>query len=267
MEAAFFEPAGNGAFVATPATAGPWSPDAQHGGPPSALAAWVIEQHEPSPAQRLARVSIDILRPVPLGKLTTRVRTVRAGRRIALLESVLEADGQEVLHARGWRIERPRGPVPVIPDQEAPEPQPGPPTPEATAPVIPRLSRARTAGYLSYIDWQFLGSHGFGEQGPGRGWSRPRVPLIAGHEATPMCRALLVADSGSGISAVLDGARFIFINVDLTVTLTRDPVGDWLLLEAGTRTGSDGTGLATTVLSDTTGVCGTGLQTLLVAPV
>jgi hypothetical protein len=38
-----------------------------------------------------------------------------------------------------------------------------------------------------------------------------------------MCQALLVADSGSGISAVLDGAGFIFINVDLTVALTRDP--------------------------------------------
>ena len=60
-----------------------------------------------------------------------------------------------------------------------------------------------------------------------------------------MCQALLVADSGSGISAVLDGAGFIFINVDLTVALTRDPAGDWLLLEAETRTGSDGTGLAT----------------------
>ena len=82
-----------------------------------------------------------------------------------------------------------------------------------------------------------------------------------------MCQALLVADSGSGISAVLDGAGFIFINVDLTVALTRDPAGDWLLLEAETLTGSDGTGLARTVLSDTTGVCGTGLQTLLVAPV
>ncbi len=49
-----------------------------------------------------------------------------------------------------------------------------------------------------------------------------------------MCQALLVADSGSGISAVLDGAGFIFINVDLTVALTRDPAGDWLLLEAET---------------------------------
>jgi hypothetical protein len=267
VEAAFFEPAGDGAFLATPATAGPWSPDAQHGGPPSALAAWVIEQHEPSETQRLARVAVDILRPVPLGKLTTRARTVRAGRRIALVESVIEANGQEVLHARGWRIERPRGPVPVIPDQQAPGEQPGPPTPDVTAPVIPRLPRARAAGYLSHIDWQFLDDGAFAEPGPGRAWARPRIALIAGHQSTPMCRALLVADSGSGISAVLDGAGFIFINVDLTVALTRDPAGDWLLLDATTRTGADGTGLARTVLSDTAGVCGTGLQTLLVAPV
>src|ERR1700744_6518839 len=34
----FFEPAGPGSFVATGATAGPWSAGAQHGGPPSALA-------------------------------------------------------------------------------------------------------------------------------------------------------------------------------------------------------------------------------------
>src|SRR5262245_65976903 len=105
------------------------------------MAAWVSEQHEPNPAQRLARVAIDILRPVPLGKLTTRVRTVRVGRRIALLESTLEADGQEVLHARGWRIERPRGPVPVIPDPAPPPPQPGPHTTGATAPTTPGLPR------------------------------------------------------------------------------------------------------------------------------
>jgi hypothetical protein len=41
-----------------------------------------------------------------------------------------------------------------------------------------------------------------------------------------MCRALLVADSGSGISAVLDPFRFIFLNVDLKVVLERDPAGD-----------------------------------------
>ncbi len=81
-----------------------------------------------------------------------------------------------------------------------------------------------------------------------------------------MTRTLLVADSGSGVSAALPVSEFIFINVDLTVVLPRDPVGEWLLLEAVTATGADGIGMATTRLSDQMGSFGSALQTLLVAP-
>ncbi len=81
-----------------------------------------------------------------------------------------------------------------------------------------------------------------------------------------MCLALLVADSGSGVSAVLDPARFLFINVDLTVVLPRDPAGEWLLLEAMTTTNTQGTGLAQTMLSDMSGRCGMAVQTLLISP-
>ena len=63
VHASFFEPAGPGSFVATAATAGPWSADAQHGGPPSALAARELERHEPDENMRLARVAVDILPP------------------------------------------------------------------------------------------------------------------------------------------------------------------------------------------------------------
>ena len=266
MYSAFFEPAGDGAFVATSATAGPWSPDAQHGGPPSALAARALEGHEPDHGQRLGRVSVDLLRPVPVTKLTVRTRTVRPGRRVALLETVIEADDQEVLHARGWRIARPDSAVPdsavpAIPGQVAP-----PPVPDRVGQQLPpRLPSAHTAGYLSAIEWRFLDGD-VDEHAPGRAWTRPGIPLVAGEDASPMCRALLVADSGSGVGAVLDPAHFLFINVDLTVVLPRDPVGEWLLLEAVTTTNTQGTGLAETALSDTLGRCGTAIQTLLVAP-
>lgn len=265
MQSAFFEPAGTDTFAATPAAAGPWSADAQHGGPPSALAARALERHEPAAGQRLGRVTVDILRPVPVAVLTVRTRMVRPGRRVALLEAVLEADGQEVLHARGWRIAVPDGPVPVIPGEVAPPPLP-PALPEGPgSPLSARLPGAHTAGYLSTIEWRFLDG-GFEQPAPGRAWARPGVPLVAGEDTSPMCRALLVADSGSGVSAVLDPARFLFINVDLTVVLPRDPVGEWLLLEAATTTSTQGTGLAETALSDLSGRCGTALQTLLVAP-
>jgi Thioesterase-like superfamily len=255
----FFEPAGPGSYRATPATAGPWSPSAQHGGPPSALAARAMERHEPDEQMRLARVAVDILRPVPVGPLTVRTRTVRPGRRVALLETVVEAGGQDVLVARGWRIARSAA-APVIGTGE-----PVPAIPAGTWP--PRFGgTGHVAGYLSAVEFKFV-SGNFGELGPACAWGRPLVPLLDGEELTPMSRALLLADSGNGLSMTLDPARFIFINVDLTVALQRDPEGEWLLLESVTTTGGTGTGLARTQLSDASGAAGTALQTLLVAPV
>jgi hypothetical protein len=257
VHSAFYEPAGPGAFAASPASAGPWSAQAQHGGPPSALAARAIERHEPDEGQRLARVAVDILRPVPVGKVTLRTRTVRPGRRVALLEAIMEADGQEVLHARGWRIAQtatvstagPQEPVEIPPEQP-----------------LPSFFDGRTAGYLSAVDWRFLSGGNLDRGERARVWARSRIPLVPGEEPSPMCRALLIADSGSGVSAVLDPARFLFINVDLTVVLQRDPAGEWLLLDAATSIGDQGTGRAETIVSDRGGACGSALQTLLVAP-
>jgi Thioesterase-like superfamily len=251
----FFEAAGRGTYHATEATAGPWSEKAQHGGPPSALAAREMERHEPDERMRLARVAVDILRPVPVSTLTVRTRTLRPGKRVALLETVMEADGQEVLHARGWRIGRSTD-LPVIAKDT-----PVPPIPDSAGP--PTFPGGYVDGYMSAIDWRLV-SGGFDDEGPATVWGRPRIPLIAGEEMTPMTRTMLVADSGSGIGRVLDPRRFQFLNVDLTVVLRRDPIGDWLLLDALTTMGGQGTGMAETQLSDTLGVAGIGIQTLLV---
>jgi hypothetical protein len=43
-------------------------------------------------------------------------------------------------------------------------------------------------------------------------------------------------------------------------------VGEWLLLDSVTTMGGQGTGLAESTLSDTEGVVGIALQTLVVAP-
>ncbi len=296
VENAFYQPVGPDTFVATSATVGPWSADAQHGGPPSALAARALELHEPDPRQRLARVSVDILRPVPVGKISVRTRTVRPGRRVALVEAVLEADGQDVLHARGWRIERPAGEVPEVRDQDSVQDQGLSEIPPVGDGLTPPIFEHAPDGYLQMIEWRFMSgapgtatqpdsgaeeggaSHGraFAEPAATRDehgltaqvryvWTRPRLPLILGEAPTPMTRALLVADSGSGVGAALPASEFIFINVDLTVVLPRDPAGEWLLLEASTAIGADGAGLATTRLCDQQGSFGRAWQTLLVA--
>jgi hypothetical protein len=260
VHSVFFEQAGPDVFASTQATAGPWSAGAQHGGPPSALAARVMEAYQPAENQRLATVTVDILRPVPIGKLTARTRVVRPGRRVALLETILEADGQEVLQARGWRIEIPADPVP-----ETAAGDPPPAIPPEQPPV--RFSGAvRDDGYLTAMDWRYVSGRGFGAPGPAVAWVRPRIPLLPDEELSPMSRALLIGDSGNGLSSMLDSARFLFLNVDLKVALHRDPAGEWLLLDARTAIGPAGTGLAASTLSDTAGPCGRGTQTLLVAP-
>jgi hypothetical protein len=251
----FFEAAGPGTYRATEATAGPWSAKSQHGGPPSALAARELELHEPDEGMRLARVAVDILRPVPVTTLTLRTRTLRPGKRVALLETVMEAGGQEVLHARGWRIGQ-TADLPVVSKGT-----PVPAIPESAGP--PAFPGGHIDGYLSAIDWRLV-SGSFGEEGPATIWGRPRIPLVADEEMTPMARTMLLADSGSGIGRVLDPRRFQFLNVDLTVILQRDPVGDWLLLDAVTTMGGQGTGLAETQLSDAVGAAGICIQTLLV---
>jgi hypothetical protein len=206
---------------------------------------------------RLARVAIDILRPVPVGELTARTRTLRPGKRVALIETILESGGQEVLCARGWRIAR-HADVPVV----------GADIPVATLPAAGRSASfpgGHVEGYLSHIEWRFDGGN-FDEPGPCRAWGRSTIPLLPGEELTPMSRTLLLADTGSGISMAIDPRDFIFINVDLTVILQRDPAGEWLLLDSRTTMGGNGAGLAETQLSDTSGVVGIGVQTLLVAP-
>lgn len=263
VDSSFYEPAGPpGSYLATSATVGPWSAAAQHGGPPSALAARALERHQPDRRQRLARVAVDILRPVPVGKVSIRTRMVRPGRRVALLEAVMESAGQEVLHARGWRIERPAGDVPEVADGGPPEP-----VPSAGVGWPPQIFKPDQHGYLAAIEWRFLPREPGEPAGAGRAaWTRPRVPLLPNEDSSPMSRVLLVADSGSGVGAALPASRYLFINVDLTVVLQRDPAGEWLLLESSTAISSDGAGLAMTRLSDRVGACGRGWQTLLVAP-
>jgi hypothetical protein len=119
---------------------------------------------------------------------------------------------------------------------------------------------------MSAMEWRYLRGGGLDTPGPAAAWVRSTIPLLPGLELSPMSRALLIADSGNGISALLDPARYLFLNVDLRVALHRDPAGEWLLLDAVSSIGPDGRGVAASTLSDLAGPCGRGQQTLLVAP-
>jgi hypothetical protein len=75
---------------------------------------------------------------------------------------------------------------------------------------------------------------------------------------------MAVADFGNGVSSELEFGSYLFINPDLTVYLLRDPVGEWVCLDARTRFGPPGTGLAESALWDERGRMGRALQSLFV---
>lgn len=258
MADSFFEPLDTDGtrWRATEHTAGPWDPDAQHGGPPSALLGRAVERCDPRDDVRVARVTVEILGAVPLGELELRARTVRPGRSVELVEAALAAGGRDVARAYAWRVKRTEG-VHVDPRARTAPALPGE---EATA----ELGAGWGGGYLHAVEWRFVAGR-FDVPGPATAWTRLRVPLVPDEEPSPLQRVLAVADSGNGISSELDLAQWFFINPELTVHTHRETVGEWVCLDATTTVSDGGSGLATSVLSDQDGPVAVGAQALLVA--
>jgi hypothetical protein len=253
---AFYEPVGPGSFRSTEHTVGPWGPDNQHAGPPAALLVRAIEGVLPAAGGRLSRVTVDLLGGVPVAEVEARARVLRPGRSVQLAEAELVAGGQVAARATAWWHRA------TDTSAVATSPAAAPARP-AGAPSV-GVSWA-VGGYLAAMDWVPVAGS-FNQPGPATVWSRMRHPLVAGEQPTGLQRLLVVADSGNGVSWRLDPARWLFINTELTVHVLRPPTGEWICLDAVTHVGVDGTGLATSQLSDEHGGVARGAQALLVRP-
>jgi len=259
MTEAFYVQEAADRYLPTELTRGPWDAGAQHGGPPSALAGHAIEHRPDARADmRVSRLSVDIMRPVPIAPLNVTTRIVHAGRSVEVVEAVLTPDdGRAVLRATAQRIR-----VDAGADQAA-DPEPVVLGPEGLAEAPFPL--AFEVAYHTGIETRFA-SGAFSEPGPATCWLRMRVPLVEGQPIAPLSRALIAADSGNGVSGVLDWRKYVFINPDLSVHLHRYPDGEWVCLESRTTLGGEGIGMAATVLHDVRGPIGTAAQSLLIAP-
>jgi hypothetical protein len=99
--------------------------------------------------------------------------------------------------------------------------------------------------------------------GPASVWYRATRPIVEGAALSPLMRAVIAADFCNGTSAVLDFRHWTFINGDLTVSLAREPVGEWILLDAETWAGPDSIGIAAARLADRDGYFGRAVQSVL----
>jgi len=252
-----FVPEGD-AWVPDVHARGPWDPDALHGGAPSALLTRAMEALPTPGPMAFTRVTIDILRPVPMAPLEVRAVVARGGRRVQLVEAGLSAGGEAVCRATAWRVRRAEEPVV---DAAAIEPPPGRPEDAHPLPLPPDLSHESFGGHAVEQRWV----EGDWGRGPSVVWMRLRAPVVAGESPSPTQLAVAVADFGNGVSAVVPWSSHVFINTDLTVYLERVPEGEWVALRARTRLDPGGTGVAESVLYDTRGRIGRALQGLYVA--
>jgi len=255
MPESVYLPDGDG-FFATELARGPWNPHAQHGGPPSALLAQAVERHDPGPPMHVARLTIELLRPVPLGPIEVQTRMVRPGKKVQLVEASLLADGTEVARATGLRIRTKELELPA--DAQVDERLP-------LAAGVEAFAFEREGPIMFGSAMEFRPARGrIDNLGPAAIWFRLRVPIVAGEESSPLMRVAAAADFGNGVSSVVDwNSGWMFINPDLTITLSRYPTSEWIGLDAVTYPSDDGVGFAESALYDEQGSIGRSVQALL----
>lgn len=250
----------DGHYAASELTRGPWDPAHQHAGPPTALVCRAIERAAAAHGlTHVGRLTGNLMRPVPIAEMQVRVQEDYVGRNAAHYSAELHAGGKLV--ARFTALMQRETELPV------PECTPGHPLP--AAPKAPADSEpvhmpftGRRLGYGNLVENRVAEGRFFA--GPCTIWFRLRQPLVADESPSAYQRVAVAADSGNGISAVLDFARYSFVNCDLTVNLLRRPAGEWVALQARTLLGGNGCGLAESTLFDETGLIGRATQSLAV---
>lgn len=252
---AFFRQLGDDLFEATKWTRGPWDPAYQHGGPPSALMTGRLEAML-GDAFRVVRVSIEIPRPVPVGRLRLERGVRRDGSSVQILTGrVLNDEGKLVLSAEVLALAE----AELGLSAEAPSMDEAPPA-DGTLGRFPFFEPQDN--YAAAMELRFTRGR-FGD-GDVMAWLRMQVALLEGQAPSPVERVMVAADSGNGVSQRLSVREFTFVNPDLTVTLHRHPKGEWIGLGARTDLDQRGVGVADTRLYDVERPIGRGVQTLVV---
>jgi hypothetical protein len=242
--------------LVSPNAAGPWDPRMQHGAAPSSLAVWAAERITTASEMRIARVTVDLMRPVPLAPLTFETEVLREGRKIQLCAVRLKADGVLVVAATVLKVRAAALQLPGdLTEQSVTLPRPD------EAPEDP--AQFSNSAFVAGMSLRSARGR-FGVPGPGAIWYRVDRPLVEGFAVSQAMRAVVAADFANGTSAALDFRHWTFLNADLTVSMAREPVGEWVLLDGESWIGPDGAGLAMMRLADERGYFGRAVQSLVI---
>ncbi|MCP2292176.1 Thioesterase-like superfamily protein [Nocardia amikacinitolerans] len=238
-------------LVAEKLAVSPWAPTKLSGTGVCGLLAREAEAHSPNGFVP-ARLTMDLYQPVANAPFELRSRVVRRGSRIAVVDAAMVQDGQE--RARASVVFLTTGAEPPgrvwRPIQDLPMPPEGCVSPEGSPPLFKSGEHDWTSDFAANqnaerkVSWHSL------------------PPLVAGEPITPFQRAAILGDATNHVCHWgSEGAGYI--NADVTVSLSRLPIGYELGLRADNTIATDGISVGSATLYDRTGAVGTCVVTAL----
>lgn len=253
MSAAFVIDA-SGAVTATSKAAGPWNELFCHGGAPGALVTRAAERVPTLVPMEVARVTCELIRPVPVGPVEVTTEIIRQGKKIQLVDVRLNAGDVEVLRANILKL------------RTADQPElAGLATSLLDRPAFSDgvVEQSRVPDRFGSLFTLSTVSGSFREAGPAALWFRLDQELVADEVASPSMCAVAAADFTNGISTPVSFTDWTFLNADLTVSFARAPIGRMILVDGATITGGSGRAVAQSRLGDEAGWFGHATQSLL----
>jgi hypothetical protein len=231
-------------FVPEAISRGPWG-ETLHGRLLGGLTAREVEAFRiDDPALACARLTIDLFRTVRMTPIEVGVRVARRGARIAVLDVMIEQNGQSVGHGRALllrRSQQPEGPFRATPPWGA------------AGPVgDARATNHRVPFTPAWESW----SVGADNSTIGEGlWIREIHQLVEGEALTPLIRSALAADLVNPVSNSAPGG-LSFINADYTIYLGREPRGEHIGIQPYGQISDEGVAVGQCVAHDVDGPFG-----------
>jgi hypothetical protein len=197
----------------------------------------------------LARMTVEAPRAVPMAPVGARVRVLRDGKRLQLVQAELTIDGETYANALGLRV--------CVGDcpHDAPADH-GVQGPEAAADAAPSVLGAASPLRARMIQGEGSGSFAY--------WAGCDADLVQGEATTTLVRAVMACDLAAAISRNARGES-AYPGIDLSLYLARIPRGDWILAQNDAEHADAACGLVSSLLSDADGAFGYAHQMLVYA--
>ncbi|ONH29220.1 hypothetical protein BL253_17155 [Pseudofrankia asymbiotica] len=259
---AYFRQLDDGRYLPGRFASGVWGARTISGRILGGLIGHVLEQEQAEPGYRLARLTVDMFRSIPSAPLAATTSLVRAGGRIRVADVHVSHDGVPVTRATAvflrpssnpdgeiWHADRGDWPAPAL----------GSPNPELQAgsradvrPMMPSVTLTTVLGPTPGVE-------------RGGVWLRELREVVEGTALTPLVRAVLCADMTSPTTHRGTGG-IQYINTDFTLTLVREPVGEFFGVLAEDQYAVGGVSFGQATIHDAAGLLGACVTTTLANP-